>query len=122
MFDTAGLCIAHLGHLHHTLTEAHLADLGTIDIVMVPVDGAFTLNQEDMITVLQQIKPKIVLPMHVFGPPTLERFLARLGDLYPVKRAPSATITLSRAELPAEPAAAGAARPVTPAAPVDPLW
>jgi L-ascorbate metabolism protein UlaG (beta-lactamase superfamily) len=103
VFETADLCLAHLGHLHHTLTDAHLTDLGPIDVVFVPVDGGFTLNQQDMITVLQQIKPKIVIPMHLFGPSTLERFLARLGDLYPIKRAPSATITLSRAELPAEP-------------------
>src|SRR4029077_15775092 len=61
VFDVADLCIAHLGHLHHTLTPAHLAELGAIDVVMVPVDGAWTLNQEDMIEVLRQIKPKIVI-------------------------------------------------------------
>src|SRR4051794_8561969 len=75
VFEAADLCIAHLGHLHHTLTEAHLAELGAIDIVMVPVDGAFTLNQVDMVAVLQQIKPRIVIPMHVFTAATLDRFL-----------------------------------------------
>src|SRR5437016_691133 len=44
MFEVADLCLAHLGHLHHTLTGAHLAELGAIDVVMVPVDGTFTLN------------------------------------------------------------------------------
>ena len=103
VFEIADLCLAHLGHLHHTLTEAHLTDLGPIDVVFVPVDGAWTLNQDDMITVLQQIKPKLVIPMHIFGASTLERFLTRLGDLYPIKRAPSAAVTLSRAELPQTP-------------------
>src|SRR6516165_10665689 len=55
VFDTAGICIAHLGHLHHTLTATHLAELGSIDVVMVPVDGVWTLNQTDMIEVLRQI-------------------------------------------------------------------
>jgi L-ascorbate metabolism protein UlaG (beta-lactamase superfamily) len=103
VFDTAGLCIAHLGHLHHTLTEAHRADLGMIDIVMVLVDGAFTLNQDDMVTVLQQLKPKIVLPMHVFGEATLARFLARAAEHYQVRRLAEPHIRLSRADLPADP-------------------
>ena len=33
---------------------------------MVPVDGVWTLNQDDMIEVLRQIKPKIIIPMHIF--------------------------------------------------------
>jgi L-ascorbate metabolism protein UlaG (beta-lactamase superfamily) len=103
VFDAAGLCIAHLGHLHHTLTEAHLADLGTIDIVMVPVDGAFTLNQEDMIAVLGQLKPKIAIPMHVFTAATLERFLARAADRYKVRHLGDPRIVVSRADLPADP-------------------
>jgi L-ascorbate metabolism protein UlaG (beta-lactamase superfamily) len=103
VFETAGLCIAHLGHLHHTLTQTHLAELGAIDIVMVPVDGALTLNQEDMIAVLQQIKPKIAIPMHVFSEARLDRFLARAGERYRIRRAAEPRILVSRADLPAEP-------------------
>jgi L-ascorbate metabolism protein UlaG (beta-lactamase superfamily) len=103
VFETGGLCIAHLGHLHHTLSEAHLADLGAIDIVMVPVDGAFTLNQDDMVAVLQQLKPKIALPMHFFGEPTLARFLARAGEHYRVRRLVEPQIRISRADLPNDP-------------------
>ena len=103
VFEAGDLCVAHLGHLHHTLTEAHLAELGAIDIVMVPVDGAFTLNQVDMIEVLQQIKPSIVLPMHVFTAATLERFLARVAEHYQVRHLADPKILVSRADLPAEP-------------------
>jgi L-ascorbate metabolism protein UlaG (beta-lactamase superfamily) len=103
VFETGDLCIAHLGHLHHTLTQGHLADLGPIDIVMVPVDGAYTLNQEDMVEVLRQIGPRLVLPMHIFGPATLERFLARLGDRYRVRRADQPKIALTRDTLPPQP-------------------
>jgi L-ascorbate metabolism protein UlaG (beta-lactamase superfamily) len=100
VFEIADLCIAHLGHLHHTLTQTHLAELGTIDIVMVPVDGVWTLNQEDMIEVLQQIKPKVVIPMHIFTRATLDKFLSRIGDLYTVRNASSRTAVFSRSELP----------------------
>ena len=101
VFGIADLCIAHLGHLHHTLTQSHLADLGAIDVVMVPVDGAWTLNQQDMIEVLHQIKPKIIIPMHIFTEATLDKFLTKIGDLYPVRRASSRTLVLTRSGLPA---------------------
>ena len=39
IFEIANLCIAHLGHLHHTLTQQQLNEIGRIDVVMVPVDG-----------------------------------------------------------------------------------
>jgi L-ascorbate metabolism protein UlaG (beta-lactamase superfamily) len=103
VFDVADLCLAHLGHLHHTLTPGHLADLGPIDVVLVPVDGGYTLNQPEMIEVLQQIKPKIAVPMHVFTQMTLERFLARAGEFYTVRRADDPSVVLTRATLPAEP-------------------
>ena len=103
VFDIADLCIAHLGHLHHTLTPSHLADLGTIDVVMVPIDGVWTLNQDDMIEVLRQIKPKIIIPMHIFAEATLDKFLTRIGDFYAVRHADGPTVVLTRSELPAAP-------------------
>ena len=104
VFDLADLCIAHLGHLHHTLTEAPLAELGTIDIVLVPVDGSFTLNQPEMIEVLRQLKAKIAIPMHVFTEATLARFLARAGERgFDLRHAPKQRITVSRADLPETP-------------------
>jgi L-ascorbate metabolism protein UlaG (beta-lactamase superfamily) len=103
VFEVADLCVAHLGHLHHTLTGAHLAELGAIDVVMVPVDGTFTLNQEEMIEVLRQIGPKIVVPMHIFSQASLEKFLTRAGGFFAVRRESAPAIVLSRASLPATP-------------------
>ncbi len=103
VFEVADLCVAHLGHLHHTLTGAHLAELGAIDVVMVPVDGTFTLNQEEMIEVLRQIGPKIVIPMHIFTQASLEKFLTRAGGFYAVRRESAPAVVLSRADLPGSP-------------------
>jgi len=41
IFEVAGLCIGHLGHLHHKLSDDHLAKIGRLDVVMVPVACAF---------------------------------------------------------------------------------
>ena len=103
VFEVAELCIAHLGHLHHELTEDHLKALGRIDVVLAPVDGTFTLNTEDMIGVLQAIGAPLVIPMHYFGQTTLERFLARLGEDYEVAYSDSPRIGLSRETLPRQP-------------------
>lgn len=100
VFEMSGLCIAHLGHLHHTLTPAHLDALGRIDVVMVPVDGSFTLNTDGMAEVLKQIDAPLAIPMHIFGEGTLQRFLDKMGQFYEVQRHPSASIVMSRERLP----------------------
>jgi L-ascorbate metabolism protein UlaG (beta-lactamase superfamily) len=103
VFENAGVCIAHLGHLHHTLTPAHLDALGRIDVVMVPVDGSMTLNIFEMVEVLKQIQAPLAIPMHIFSPHTLERFLDAMGEIYEAERHPVPTFVVSRATLPAMP-------------------
>ena len=100
VFEVAGLCIAHLGHLHHRLTDEHLAYMGIIDVLLVPVDGGYTLAQPLMMEVIRQIRPSVVIPMHYFGMSTLERFLTMLREDYEVEARDSARIVLSRAALP----------------------
>lgn len=100
VFEVAGLCIGHLGHLHHTLGADHLAEIGQLDVVMVPVDGAFTMAQSSMIEVLDLLKARLVLPMHYFGPTTLRAFLMRLGQTFEVAFAEGSTIEVSTETLP----------------------
>jgi L-ascorbate metabolism protein UlaG (beta-lactamase superfamily) len=100
VFDVGDLCIAHLSHLHHTLTEQHLAELGPIDVLMAPVDGTWTLSHDDMIEVIEQIRPALVLPMHYFTDRVVDTFIAKLGDRYRVRRSETARIELSRTNLP----------------------
>ena len=80
IFEVAGLCIGHLGHLHHLLAPEHVGLIGRLDIVMVPVDGGYTMGQAEMLEVMRTIKARIVIPMHYFGPTTLNRFIANLGE------------------------------------------
>ena len=40
IFEVAGLCIGHLGHLHHQLDDSHFAAIGRVDVLMVPIDGS----------------------------------------------------------------------------------
>ena len=100
VFETAGVCVAHLGHLHHTLTPQHIEEMGRIDVVLVPVDGTFTLNVEGMVEVLKQINAPLAIPMHIFSEGTLERFLAAMGAIYDIERSAVRSLVVSRATLP----------------------
>jgi L-ascorbate metabolism protein UlaG (beta-lactamase superfamily) len=103
VFETAGLCIAHLSHLHHLLQPADLDALGHIDIVMVAVDGAWTMSQADAMQVIGQIQPRVVLPMHYITRDVLAQFLELAREKYAVAINDSPELELSRATLPAAP-------------------
>jgi L-ascorbate metabolism protein UlaG (beta-lactamase superfamily) len=100
VFEVADLCIAHLGHLHHILSDIHLGELGMVDVLLVPVDGSFTMAQQLMVEVIRQIQPAVVIPMHYFGSGTLGRFVSLIGDRYEVEIANVPTVVLSRHTLP----------------------
>jgi L-ascorbate metabolism protein UlaG (beta-lactamase superfamily) len=104
IFEVGSLCIAHLGHLHHTLNQQQLDEMGRIDVVLVPVDGSFTLDIEGMMEVLRALKAPLMIPMHYFSLYTLQRFIDRTrGQSWEVEWASEPSITLSRASLPATP-------------------
>jgi len=103
IFEVAGLCIAHLGHLHHTLTQQQLDDMGRIDVVMAPVDGSYTLDTDGMIDVLRSLKAPLIIPMHFFSTYGLDRFLQQLGSKYPVDYNETPSLVVSRATLPPTP-------------------
>ena len=100
VFETGDLCIAHLGHLHHVLTDQHLAELGVIDVVLVPVDGAYTMSQPEMAAVIRQINAPVVIPMHYFGSEVLGRFLALMDDDHEVVLKETPEMVLACATLP----------------------
>jgi L-ascorbate metabolism protein UlaG (beta-lactamase superfamily) len=100
VFEVADLCIAHLGHLHHVLSDVHLGELGMIDVLLTPVDGSFTMAQELMVEVIEQIQPAVIIPMHYFGASTLRRFIDLIGDRYEVEIADTPSVVLSRHSLP----------------------
>ncbi len=103
VFEVADLCIGHLGHLHHRLTEEHYAMLGRLDIVMAPVDGTYTLDLPDMIAVLKELKARIVLPMHAFSGRSLGRFIEGMQDDFAVVDPGGDSITVSLTTLPRTP-------------------
>jgi L-ascorbate metabolism protein UlaG (beta-lactamase superfamily) len=103
IFEIANLCIAHLGHLHHTLTQQQLNEIGRVDVVMVPVDGSYTLDLDGMVEVLHALKAPLMIPMHYFSAFTLNRFLDRVRREWQVEVAEVPSLVLSKTSLPASP-------------------
>ena len=100
VFEIGGLCIAHLGHLHHTLTVQQLGQIGQMDVLLVPVDGGYTLDLDGLTEVLKALKARVMIPMHMFSSYGLERFLRRVRDDFEVVENAVPTTTVSRTTLP----------------------
>jgi len=56
--------VAHMGDIGHTLTDAQLEETGDIDVLMVPCGGHSTVDAAGAYAIVQQLNPKIVVPMH----------------------------------------------------------
>ncbi|MFA5629309.1 MAG: MBL fold metallo-hydrolase [Dehalococcoidales bacterium] len=104
LIEIDDVSICHLGDLGYPLTEDQLEELGTVDILMLPVGGVSTINAAAAASVVRQIEPKIVIPMH-YGTPLLnreldpiEKFLKEIGahDTTPL---PKLSITKNRLPL-----------------------
>ncbi len=103
VFEMGNLCIAHLGHLHHTLTQQQLDEMGRIDVLLVPVDGAYTMDMEGMVEVVQSIKAPLMIPMHFFSTFTLRSFLERVSRQYAIEYAEVPSVVVSKETLPSKP-------------------
>jgi L-ascorbate metabolism protein UlaG (beta-lactamase superfamily) len=103
IFEIANLCIAHLGHLHHTLNQQQLDAIGRLDVVLVPVDGSYTLDLDGMVEVLHALKAPLMIPMHYFSADTLNRFLDRVRREWQVEVAEVPSVVVSKTSLPASP-------------------
>ena len=103
IFEVGGLCIGHLGHLHHQLTPQHIGWIGRVDVLLVPVDGSYTLSHDSMVQVIRDLQAVIVIPMHYFGPSTLGVFLDRMRQDFEVEVRKEPTMVVSEASLPLKP-------------------
>jgi hypothetical protein len=103
IFEAAGLCVAHLGHLHQIPSEEQYAAIGRVDILMVPVDGGYTLRLEDMIGVVRRLKSSVVIPMHWFSGASLRVFLDEMAGEFDVVETGLNEMTFHRRNLPSRP-------------------
>jgi L-ascorbate metabolism protein UlaG (beta-lactamase superfamily) len=102
IFEVAGLCIGHLGHLHHKLDDSHFAMIGRLDIVMVPIDGSYTMSLDGVSDITRRLRSSVVLPMHRFATP-LDEFMRLIGQQFEIDQRSERTLKISRDTLPGKP-------------------
>lgn len=102
IFEVAGLCIGHLGHLHHHLEDAHYAAIGRLDIVMVPIDGGMTLSAGAMTQIVKRLSSSVVLPMHRNWTP-LDEFTSRMAESFALDFRDERSFSVSLRTLPRRP-------------------
>ena len=83
--EVDGISVCHLGDLGHVLSTGQVEELGSVDVLLLPVGGVSTIDAPMAAEVVRQLNPKVVIPMHYQIPAlnrTLEpvdRFLKEIG-------------------------------------------
>jgi L-ascorbate metabolism protein UlaG (beta-lactamase superfamily) len=103
IFEAGGLCIGHLGHLHHAPDDAQYASIGRLDVVMVPVDGGYTMAVSEMAEVVRRLRSSVVIPMHWFSGASLAVFLDNMRSEFDVVETGLPSLDLSLRNLPGRP-------------------
>lgn len=63
-FDVDGVKVCHMGDLGHPLSKEQLNELGKVDVLLIPVGGFYTIDAEAASKLCDQIKPRVIIPMH----------------------------------------------------------
>ncbi len=100
------IVFCHLGDLAHELTAQQLEEIGSVDVLFVPVGGGEAIGPAEATLVISQIEPRIVIPMHYAAEgqsamdlAPLDRFLHELGIK---EHTPEERLSLNAGNLPGD--------------------
>ena len=103
-FEVDGVKVCHLGDLGHQLTDKQVEEIGKVDILLVPVGGFYTIDATVASKVCDQLKPKVIIPMHfktnkcAFPISSADEFLHEKKD---ISRLEASEVEFRAGELPA---------------------
>jgi len=102
------IVITHLGDLGHSLDHKQVERLQGTDILLIPVGGIFTIDAKKAVEIINQIEPRMVIPMHYKAPALkfpsgkmiegVDRFIKEIG----VKPTEEEKLKINKKDLPAE--------------------
>ena len=64
ILSAGGVTAVHLGDLGHQLTAEQAAAIGGCDALLVPIGGVYTIDPAGARAVVEQLRPRVILPMH----------------------------------------------------------
>jgi L-ascorbate metabolism protein UlaG (beta-lactamase superfamily) len=86
VFELDGVRVAHFGDFGQPgLRDEQKAAIGKVDLLIVPVGGGPTIDAAQAYEIVEQLKPRWVIPMHYRTPKIgflepADEFLERFGD------------------------------------------
>ena len=107
IWELEGIRFAHFGDLGVDLTDSQFKEIGSVDVVFIPVGGYFTIDAEQATKIVNKLNPRIVFPMHYKTPAMgsnfpisgIEPFLKGKKNINKVGKS---SITLKKDTLPKE--------------------
>ncbi len=103
--DIDGVRVCHLGDLGHPLSDQQVANIGKVDVLLIPVGGFFTIDAKVASEVCDRLSPRVIIPMHYknekceFPISGVDDFLAGKGN---VRKLDSSEAEFKAGALPAE--------------------
>ncbi len=107
VWQMEGIKFAHCGDLGHLLSDQQIKEIGSVDVLMIPGGGFYTIDSKVATQNIEKLKPKVVIPMHYKQP--------FMGDNFPidkvevflqgkknVQKVGKNSLTLSKEKLPKE--------------------
>ena len=64
VFNVDGLSVCHFGDLGHIPDEQQMAELGHVDVALIPVGGCYTIDAREATQIIETLAPPVVIPMH----------------------------------------------------------
>jgi L-ascorbate metabolism protein UlaG (beta-lactamase superfamily) len=64
VFEFEGMRFCHCGDLGHRLSDDQVRSLGSLDFLMVPTGGVFTIDGAGARELVQRASPRVAIPMH----------------------------------------------------------
>lgn len=103
-FEIEDIVVTHLGDLGGELDDKQLERLEGTDILLIPIGGVYTIDAQKAVSVINQIEPRIIIPMHYQVPGlklsnplgSLEQFLKAIA----IKPRNEEKLKISKKDLP----------------------
>ena len=103
-FEVDGIRVCYLGDLGHLLDGKQVAEIGSVDILLIPVGGYYTIDAKAATQVCNQLKPRVIIPMHYKtekGISNIKGVGEFLSGKASVRRLDASQVEFKRGELPA---------------------
>ncbi len=81
VIEVEGMRVVHLGDLGHMLTDAQIDAVGSVDILLIPVGGYYTIDAKQAVSLARKLSANIIIPMHFNRPELDQQVFGQLGDV-----------------------------------------